>query len=406
MGPTLFLFAVALALLAVVVHQRGEIGRLTLRLSEASRFDALTGLLNRRAFEEMLNFELDRSRRTGRPVSLIIGEVDGLAHLNTERGHAAGDTALKQIASDMAKWKRRIDSAGRLGGEKFGVILPETDEDGAYLVAERLRRASRRTFAADALPLTISFGVAGYPVHGDKFGILMGAATRAVQVAAELGRDRSVIYCPDLERMLSEAPDPAKAAPRIADLIGLAEELDVRDAGVTGHSHAVGDYAELMARELGFPAEHVERVRLAGILHDIGKTGVSDRLMSKRGPLDPDEWRSIRTHPESGARLLAHPELADLRAWVLAHHERPDGKGYPNGLAGNEIPIEARILAIADAYEAMISERPYRSTLADGAAADELRAGAGTQFDTQLVTLFLAALARQQERAPALPHAS
>jgi HD-GYP domain-containing protein (c-di-GMP phosphodiesterase class II) len=161
-----------------------------------------------------------------------------------------------------------------------------------------------------------------------------------------------------------------------------------------------------MARDLGFPAEHVERVRLAGILHDIGKTGVSDRLMSKRGPLDPDEWRSIRTHPESGARLLSHPELEDLRAWVLAHHERPDGKGYPGGLAGDEIPIEARILAIADAYEAMTSERPYRSTLADGAAADELRAGAGTQFDTQLVTVFLAALARQQAPAPALPQAS
>jgi HD-GYP domain-containing protein (c-di-GMP phosphodiesterase class II) len=126
--------------------------------------------------------------------------------------------------------------------------------------------------------------------------------------------------------------------------------------------------------------------------------------MSKPGPLDPDEWRSIRTHPEIGARLLAHPDLEDLRTWVLAHHERPDGKGYPHGLVGNEIPIEARILAVADAYEAMTSERPYRSTLADGAAADELRAGAGTQFDTQLVTVFLDALMRQQ--APALPQAS
>src|SRR3954447_22031247 len=118
MGPTLFVFAVALALLAVVVHQRGEIGRLTLRLSEASRVDALTGLLNRRAFEEMLNFELDRSRRTGRPVSLIIGELDGMGHLNAEGGHGAGDKALKQVADHLNKWKRRIDSAGRIGGEK------------------------------------------------------------------------------------------------------------------------------------------------------------------------------------------------------------------------------------------------------------------------------------------------
>jgi diguanylate cyclase (GGDEF)-like protein/putative nucleotidyltransferase with HDIG domain len=404
MGPTLFACAVALALFAVIMHQRREIATLVRRLGEASRFDTLTGLLNRRAFEELLNFELDRSRRTNRPVGLIIGEVDGLGRLNSERGHAAGDSALQQIASDMAKWKRRIDSAGRLGGEKFGILLPETDEAGAFLVAERLRRASRRTFAADALPLTISFGVAAYPEHGDQFGVLMGAATRAVHAAAELGRDRSVIYCPDVERMLSEAPEPAAAEPRIADLIGLAEELDVRDTGATGHCQAVGEYAELMAVELGFPAQHVERVRLAGLLHDIGKVGVSDRLRTKRGPLDADEWRSIRTHPESGARLLAHPELEDLRVWVLAHHERPDGKGYPNGLSGDDIPIEASILAVADAYEAMTSERPYRSTLGDGAAAEELRACAGTQFDARVVGVFLDALARRS--SPALPQAS
>jgi diguanylate cyclase (GGDEF)-like protein/putative nucleotidyltransferase with HDIG domain len=404
MGPTLFAAVVALALAVVVVRQRQEIATLARRLGEASRSDTLTGLLNRRAFEELLNFELERSRRTNRPVGLIIGEIDGLGRLNSERGHAAGDAALQQIASDMAKWKRRIDSAGRLGGEKFGILLPETDEAGAFLVAERLRRASRRTFAADALPLTISFGVAAYPEHGDQFGVLLGAATRAVHAAAELGRDRSVIYCPDVERMLSDAPDPSAAEPRIADLIGLAEELDVRDTGTTGHCHAVGEYAELIAVELGFPAQHVERVRLAGLLHDIGKVGVSDRLRTKRGPLDADEWRSIRTHPESGARLLAHPELEDLRAWVLAHHERPDGKGYPEGLAGDDIPIEASILAVADAYEEMTSERTYRSTLGDGAAADELRAGAGTQFDARVVGVLLDALARR--RSPALPQAS
>jgi putative nucleotidyltransferase with HDIG domain len=200
--------------------------------------------------------------------------------------------------------------------------------------------------------------------------------------------------------MLSEAPDPASAEPRIDELIGLAEELDVRDAGVTGHSHAVGDYAELIARELGLPPEHVERVKLAGVLHDIGKTGVSDRLLSKPGPLEPDEWRSIRTHPEVGARLLAHPEFEDLRGWVLAHHERPDGKGYPHGLICEEIPLEARILAVADAYEAMTSDRPYRASLEDDAAAEELRAGAGTQFDDRVVTAFLNALARARAPRP------
>jgi diguanylate cyclase (GGDEF)-like protein/putative nucleotidyltransferase with HDIG domain len=400
MAPLLVAIVVALALFAVVLYQRREIAALGLRLAEASRFDALTGLLNRRAFEEMLNFELDRSRRTGRPISLIVGEIEGLGQLNEERGHAAGDAALQQVAGDMSKWKRRIDFAGRIGGEKFGVVLPETDEEGAFLVAERLRRASRRTFAQDGLPLTISFGVAGYPDHGEQVGTLMGAAIRAVRTANELGRDRSVMYCPDVERMLTEAPEPTAAEPRVDELVGLAEELDVRDAGVTGHSHAVGDYAELMARELGLPPGRVERVRLAGVLHDIGKTGVSDRLLSKAGPLEPEEWRSIRTHPEIGARLLAHPEFDDLRAWVLAHHERPDGKGYPHGLAGEEIPLEARILAVADAYEAMTSDRPYRASLEEDAAAEELRAGAGTQFDERVVTAFLVALSRQRAPRP------
>jgi putative nucleotidyltransferase with HDIG domain len=204
--------------------------------------------------------------------------------------------------------------------------------------------------------------------------------------------------------MLESLPDPDSLEPRLESIIGLAEELDVRDTGHTGHCHAVARYAELMARELGFEPEHTERVRLAGLVHDIGKTGVSDRLMSKTGPLEADEWHSIRTHPEIGARLLAHPEFEDLREWVLAHHERPDGKGYPFGLFGEHIPIEARILAVADAYEAMTSERAFRSALGEEVAVRELQAGAGTQFDADMVELFLAALTREQ--APVLPRAS
>jgi diguanylate cyclase (GGDEF)-like protein/putative nucleotidyltransferase with HDIG domain len=393
MGPTVVFAAAALGLLALVLHQRRQLSALAVRLAEASRVDALTGLLNRRAFEEMLNFELDRSRRTGRPVSLIIGELDGMGRLNAERGHGAGDKALKQVADHLNKWKRRIDSAGRIGGEKFGVLLPETDEHGAFLVAERLRRASRQTFGHQSLPLTISFGVAGFPEHGDQFGVLMGAATRAVDAAVELGRDRSVVYCADVARMLDDLLQPDGGEPRLESIVGLAEELDVRDTGSPGHCHAVGRYAELIATELRFEPDHVERVRLAGVLHDIGKTGVSDRLMTKTGALAADEWHSIRTHPEIGARLLAHPELEDLRAWVLAHHERPDGKGYPYGLVGDDIPMESRILAVADAYEAMTSERSFRSALGEEAALSELQAGAGTQFDATVVETFLAILA-------------
>jgi diguanylate cyclase (GGDEF)-like protein/putative nucleotidyltransferase with HDIG domain len=404
MAPLLVLAAGALGLLVMVLYQRRQLAELAERVAAASRFDPLTGLLNRPAFEEMLNFELDRSRRTGRPLAVIVSEIDGMPRLNAERGHGAGDVALKRVGQHMTKWKRRIDSAGRIGGEKFAVLLPETDEHGAFLVAERLRRATRRSFSQDSLPLTISFGVASYPDHGEELAVLMGAAARAVDAAVELGRDRSVVYCPDLARMLDELPDRNGGEPRLSSIVGLAEELDVRDTGHTGHCHTVARYAELMARELGFEPERVERIRLAGLVHDIGKTGVSDRLMSKTGPLDADEWHSMRTHPEIGARLLAHPELEDVSAWVLAHHERPDGQGYPFGLVREEIPIEARILAVADAYEAMTSERSFRSALGEEVAIGELQAGAGTQFDVAVVNVFLAALVGAD--AHALPQAS
>jgi len=404
MALTLVVVAGALGLLVVVVHQRRKLSALAERLAEASRIDPLTGLLNRRAFEEMLNFEIERSRRTGRPLSLIVGEMDGMGRVNAERGHSAGDTAIKMVGQHMSKWKRRIDSAGRIGGEKFGVLLPETDEHGAFLVAERLRRASRRGFGQESLPLTISFGVASYPEHGEEIGVLMGAAGRAIDAAVELGRDRSVVYCADVARMLSELSAAGSTEPRLSSIIGLAEELDVRDTGGTGHCQTVARYAELMARALGLESDHVERVRLAGLLHDIGKTGVSDRLMSKSGPLEPDEWHSIRTHPEIGARLLAHPEFEDLRQWVLMHHERPDGKGYPFGLARGQIPVEASILAVADAYEAMTSERAFRSALGEEVAISELRAGAGSQFEAAVVDVFVGILAGVD--AHALPQAS
>jgi diguanylate cyclase (GGDEF)-like protein/putative nucleotidyltransferase with HDIG domain len=384
---------VVLVLLGVVAHQRHQIARLAARLSDATRIDPLTGLLNRRAFEELLESELERSRRTDRPLAVIVGDVDGLSGINAHRGHSVGDSVLRLVARDMEKWKRRIDAAGRIGGEEFALLLPETDERGAFLLAERLRRAAHRTFSEEPVPVTVSFGVASYPEHGDRLDLLLSLATHAMGAAKELGKDRSVIYSAEVARMLASVGGPEGAQLQLATVVGLAETLDIRDTGVVGHCQSVGRYAELTAIELGLPEERVERVRLAGLLHDVGKIGVSDRVITKPGPLDADEWREMRTHPEIGARLLAHPEFDDLRLWVLAHHERPDGRGYPQGLAGDSIPIEASILAVADAYEAMTADRAYRPAMGQEAARAELEAGAGTQFDARVVRAFLAALA-------------
>jgi two-component system cell cycle response regulator len=385
-------YACALALAGLALQQRKRIAELRARVSNAARTDPLTGLLNRRALEEMLDIELERAMRADRPLSVIVGDLDSFAAVNERQGHAAGDSALQLVAGDCLKWKRRIDQAARIGGEEFALLLPETDERGAFIVAERLRRATHRTFAEAAVPVTISFGVASSPAHGtDPVGLLR-AADRAVAAAKDLGSDRTVIYSDEVARTLTESDGKADGQLQLATVIALAEALDIRDTGTGQHSHTVGRYAELMARELGFEEERVERVRLAGVLHDIGKIGISDRVLSKPGPLDADEWQEMYTHPEIAARLLSRPEFDDLRAWILAHHERPDGIGYPYGLSGDDIPLEARILAVADAYEAMTADRVYRPALGAEGARAELEGAAGSQFDPKVVTAFLRAL--------------
>jgi diguanylate cyclase (GGDEF)-like protein/putative nucleotidyltransferase with HDIG domain len=388
----LLAYACVPALAGLAVHQYRRIASLRARISDASRTDPLTGLLNRRALEEMLDVELERATRAERPLSVIVGDLDSFAVVNEHHGHAAGDSALQQVASDCLKWKRRIDQAARIGGEEFALLLPETDERGAFIVAERLRRATHRTFAEMSMPVTISFGVASSPAHGSDAVSLLRAADRAMAAAKDLGSDRTVIYSDEVARMLAESGGKGDDQLQLATVIALAEALDIRDTGTGQHSHTVGSYSELMARELGFDEERVERVQLAGVLHDIGKIGISDRVLSKPGPLDADEWQEMYTHPEIAARLLSRSEFDDLRAWVLAHHERPDGLGYPYGLKADDIPVEARILAVADAYEAMTADRVYRPALGAEAARAELEAGAGSQFDREVVDAFLRAL--------------
>ena len=385
-------YACALALAGLAVHQRRRIATLRARISDAARTDPLTGLLNRRALEELLDMELERATRADRPLSVIVGDIDSFAVVNERQGHAAGDSALQLVAGDCLKWKRRIDQVARIGGEEFALLLPETDERGAFIVAERLRRATHRTFAEATVPVTISFGVASSPAHGSDPVSLLRAADRAVAAAKDLGSDRTVIYSDEVARTLSQSGGKADGQLQLATVIALAEALDIRDTGTGQHSHTVGRYAELMARELGLGEDRVERVRLAGVLHDIGKIGISDRVLSKPGPLDADEWQEMYTHPEIGARLLSSPEFDDLRAWILAHHERPDGNGYPFGVTDDDIPLESKIIAVADAYEAMTADRIYRPALGEAAARAELEGGAGTQFDEAVVRAFLAAL--------------
>jgi diguanylate cyclase (GGDEF)-like protein len=364
-------------------------------ITEAARIDALTGLLNRRGFDERFHVELARARRHGERLTLLIGDLDRFKDLNDAWGHQAGDRVLTSVGETLRRTQRESDAAARIGGEEFAILLPDTDEQGAYLAAERIRGQIARACADLPGELTISVGVATFPQHGREGDSLMRAADQAVYMAKQLGRDRTVLFDPETASAITDVvrrrrPDHER---QLSTALRLAEALDIRDAGTAAHSQTVGRYAESTARALGLSADRCERVRYAGMVHDVGKIGVPDAILCKPGALTPEEEAEMRKHPEIGARILAGSDLSDISAWVVAHHERPDGQGYPLGLQRDEIPLEAQILAVADAYEAMTNDRPFRAALPEVTAQNELIRGVGRQFDAAVVHAFLSVAA-------------
>jgi putative nucleotidyltransferase with HDIG domain len=297
---------------------------------------------------------------------------------------------------------REIDTVARMGGEEFAVIVPEAGEHETYILAERLRQETRSAFRERPEKLTVSCGVAVHPNHGADPDVLLKAADQALYAAKQLGRDRSVIYSTELAANMTDLGDSnaAQRAGSLATVVSLAEVLDIRHTGTATHSQMVGRYAEAMARALELGEKRVERVRLSGILHDIGKVGIPDSILDKPGPLTDEEWAEMRKHPEIGARIVRNANLDDIAIWILAHHERPDGTGYPLGLSGGQIPIEARILAVADAFEAMTAHRAYKQAMSEPEARRELRRRAGSQFDVEVVDAFLSLPRRDRQPAP------
>ena len=372
------------ALRAFANHAVGaiEAARQVERLRELAELDPLTGLRNRRGFEQGLD-------GCG-PLALLICDLDHFKRVNDTLGHPAGDDVLRRFADLLRDCTREDDAAVRLGGEEFALVLSGAGEHEALAVAERLRRRVAAEFREFPVPISVSVGIAdSRPCDGAE--ALVRAANRALFAAKRLGRDRCVVHHADTLAMLDALADD-RPGEQLAAAMLLAETLDLRDVATARHSETVGRYAERIAAELGLPPDRVERVRVAGVLHDVGKLGISDAVLLKPGRLDPDEWDEIRRHPELGARILEHANLRDVAGWVLTHHERLDGAGYPRGLDGGSIPLEGRILAVADAYEAMTADRPYRGALAEVEARAELRRGAGTQFDERVVEAFLRVL--------------
>jgi diguanylate cyclase (GGDEF)-like protein len=395
---TLMGVLVPVAVLLRVV--RGGVAQLVRGLSEAAHTDGLTQLKNRMALDQEIDVELERARRAGLELSVVVGDLDHFKAVNDQLGHRAGDRALVRVARILSTHRRAGDTVARTGGEEFTLLLPNTSEHDAYLAAERVRTAVAGEFASDPVSLTFSFGVATHPDHGGSSDGVTESADQALYAAKALGRNRSIIFNREISAIF--APDGGGRgldASHLPTLLSLTEALDIRDAGTANHSRTVGRYCALIAEQLGLPAEHVERIEIAGRLHDIGKIGVPNAVLQKPGPLGAGEMAQVRTHPEIGGEVLAGHGLEDLRGWVMAHHERPDGKGYPAGLVDEDIPLEAKIIAAADAFEAMTADRVYRAGIGTRAARVELLRCAGAQFDPGVIAAFMTVL-DELERVP------
>ena len=388
-------------LLAIALYQRST-NREVLAM-ELALTDPLTGLGNYRHFQQQLEKLLDEADDTGTPVSLCVLDLDEFKAINDQHGHPSGDRALAAVGECL----RRDGHGFRLGGDEFALLFPGLAEDEALAIVSRVVLRVTTSQVDPELAVTVSAGVATYPGDGLQRSQLLRAADRALYTAKAAGRNAVRGYRPDVversERRMAEEGDRRA---RLNAASCLARALEVRDAYTGDHSVAVGDLAARIAVRLGLSGEDAELIRLAGRVHDLGKLAIAEDVLCKPGPLDAGERRAIETHPEIGYRMLASLGIEPVATWVLHHHERLDGDGYPKGLPGDEIPIGSRILHVADAYEAMTTDRVYRGRISRDEALAELVRCAPAQFDPQVVEALVTELSADEPVPQALTAAT
>ncbi|MCJ7792059.1 MAG: diguanylate cyclase [Dehalococcoidia bacterium] len=369
-----------------------ENAQLYAQLEQKSRIDGLTGLFNRRHFEERLNEEVSRHSRYGNMFSIFMIDLDNFKAYNDTYGHPAGDILLGQIGKIIKSSVRNVDHAFRYGGDEFVVILPQTARDDAYVVAERVRGQIAVEMEKKAITVTCSIGLASYPTDGAVANELVDAADNALYHAKRTGGNRIILSSKILSEPLDDGGIPGIDTRRdsLSAVYALVSAVETRDPYTYGHSKKVKTYAVALAEAVGLSPDEVSKLSTAALLHDIGKIGIPDNVLNKKGKLNGENWEAIKAHPRLGANIVSSiPNLVPCASSILHHHERWDGGGYPEGLKGEEIPLGARILAIADSFEAMTSPRPYRPAWSLEEVVKELRQGAGTQFDPKLVEVFI-----------------
>jgi diguanylate cyclase (GGDEF)-like protein/putative nucleotidyltransferase with HDIG domain len=380
-------------LLAIALYQRS-----THRALSAMRLaltDPLTGLGNHRHFHERLQRELRSADEQATPLTLCFLDVDNFKTVNDRFGHPAGDRVLSQVSSRL----RQGGEAFRLGGDEFALLLVGHDERMALAAARSIVQRMSAVEFDDVGEVTVSAGLATFPVQGHGRDELIRLADSALYWAKEHGKNRVRLYRPDVVEIaelkrLADGPDQAA---RYRAAASLAKAVDARDTYTGSHSERVGELAARIARRLGLDDEQVELTRLAGSLHDLGKLAIPEEILRKNGTLTDSERLVLERHPQIGFRMLDSLGVDPVADIVLHHHERWDGAGYPDRLIGDQIPLGARIIFVADAYDAMTWDRVYRPKRSSEAALAELRRCAGTQFEPRIVAAFADELAELEE---------
>jgi diguanylate cyclase (GGDEF)-like protein/PAS domain S-box-containing protein/putative nucleotidyltransferase with HDIG domain len=370
-------------------HAEHELERALVEQERLAVTDGLTGLHNRRFFDELLSLECERSARYRSVLSLIVVDLDRFKQINDRYGHHVGDLVLREVARRLSETIRSSDVVVRHGGEEFAIVLAGAPAAQARRTAERVRLAigrQRVTANGRAIAVTASLGVATMPWPASSKDDLLRRADRALYRAKRLGRNQVQFDDPEADPGLVVCDT---GSPVLDYLQNLADEIDGRQM-CSVHSVAMAAWAGRIAEALGAAQEERERVTIAARFHDIGKIVVPDAILLKPGSLSEEEWQVMREHPEQGARLVGlAPETEEVGPIIAAHHERPDGTGYPAGLAGDQIPLGARIVAVCDAWSAMLADRAYRRTLTEAEAIEQLQRGKGTQFDPTVVDVFI-----------------
>ncbi len=326
--------------------------------------DQLTGLYNRRYYEEELK-SLDIKENY--PLTIVLGDVNGLKLINDSFGHVVGDELIKKSAQIIKNGCRSQDVVIRLGGDEFVILLPKTDTYEAEKIVENINNLAKKE-KIQGLDISISFGYET-KCHEDEM-------IQEIFIKAE-----DYMY----KRKLFESSN--MRGKTIDTIINTLNEKNKREEQ---HSVRVAELCELMGKNIGLPKRKIQELKNAGLLHDIGKIAIEENILNKPGRLTEDEYNEIKRHPEIGYRILSTVnEMSEIAKYVLSHHEMWNGEGYPKGIKDIDIPFESRIISIVDAYDAMTSERPYRKALSEEFAIEELKRNSGIQFDPELVNLFI-----------------